>query len=178
MPQWRKNFIVGLLGFIVGFHVWDVLAKRDHWPISNYPMYSKLQTDNGFWTVRIVAYTNEEPRRRLVEKSTYFRTLVSKLIRREDRNLTRLVRVVKDHFATYAKREGLEGAKIDEVRVYRVRWNLRPDASNRDEPDLSELFVKINLRPDVPKVTVYPSSQPATMSPDKPDDQSDDQERP
>jgi hypothetical protein len=171
VKQWRKNFIVGLLAFIVGFHVYDVLARRDHWPISNYPMYSKLQTENSFWTVRIVAYTDEDPPRRLVEKSTYLRTLVSKLIRREDRNLTRLVRVMKDHFDDYAQREKLHGVKIEEVRVYRERWNLRPDASNRDEPDLRELFVKISFRTSVPKVTTYATSQPVAPPADTDEDE-------
>lgn len=164
MAPWRKLIVAAVLAVIVGWHAFAVIAQEDHWPFSNYPMYSKLQSQREFSNVRIVAFTNETPPRRIVERSTHLRTLMARLARREIPDPARVARTIREHFSKYDQRDDKElgGARIAEVRVYRQTWVLRPDASNRDEPDRNELVarVPIELAAATAPATV-PSTAPA-----------------
>lgn len=145
MPSWQKLIVAVVMIVIVGWHVFAVIAREDHWPFSNYPMYSKLQTEKVFSNVRIVAFTDETPPRRIVERSTHLRTLMARLARREVPDPARVERTIRDHFRRYDQRADKGGARIAEVRIYRQTWQLRPDASNRDEPDQTELFARVRI---------------------------------
>jgi hypothetical protein len=156
MAVWRKYIVAAVLTGIVGWHAFAVIAQQDHWPFSNYPMYSKLQTERQFSNVRIVAFTDESPRRRIVERSTHLRTLITRLARREIPDPARVARTIREHFSKYDQRDdkNLDGARIAEVRIYKQTWILRPDASNRDEPDQNELVARVPIG--------SPASTPAT----------------
>lgn len=156
MAVWRKLFVAVVLTVIVGWHGFAVIAQQDHWPFSNYPMYSKLQTERQFSNVRIVAFTDESPPRRMVERSTHLRTLIARLARREIPDPARVARTIREHFSKYDQRDDkdLGGARIAEVRIYRQTWMLRPDASNRDQPDQNELVARVPIgSPATPAAT-------------------------
>ena len=150
MPSWRKAFVYAGLIALVAIHAYAVASMKDLWPFSNYPMYSKLQTDRTFQNVRIVAYSDADPPRRFVDRSTHLRTQVNRLVRREEPAPDKLNKLLRDYFRGYEQRDRLkaENMKLVEARVYRLKWTMRPDASNRGTPDEVELVARVALRDD------------------------------
>jgi hypothetical protein len=151
MPVWRKTLVYALLVGLLAIHAFAVASMKDLWPFSNYPMYSKLQTDRTFQNVRIVAYSDSDPPRRFVDRSTHLRTQVNRLVRAEQLNQKKLNKLLRDYFRGYEQRDRLkaENVRLVEARVYRLKWVMRPDASNRGEPDEYELVARVALRDDV-----------------------------
>lgn len=148
MPSWRKAFVYAGLVALVAIHAVAVASMRDLWPFSNYPMYSKLQTDRTFRSVRIVAFSDSDPPRRFVDRSTHLRTQVNRLVHREEPAPARLNKLLRDYFRGYEQRDRLkaENVRLVEARVYRLKWEMLPDASNRGTPDEVELVARVALR--------------------------------
>jgi hypothetical protein len=171
MKLYRKLIVAFFLIGIVGWHVFAVSAQQDHWPFSNYPMYAKLQAEREFSNVRIVAFTDETPPRRIVERSTHLRTLMARLARREIPDPARIERTIRDHFGRYGQRDDkdLGGARIAEVRIYKQTWVLRPDAGNRDQPDRNELIARVKVDPPATTPTTEPSTRPVSKKRKKAD---------
>ena len=44
VPKYKRWLVYGALAVLVGGHLGDIALRREHWPFSNYPMWSRAST--------------------------------------------------------------------------------------------------------------------------------------
>jgi hypothetical protein len=140
MSPWRLAFGLSWVGVLIGLQVWQVVAKRDDWPLSSYPMYSGLQ--RGTVTrqeLRAVAASGELSFTADQIEPLSPRT-VSMVLRHADAKHASSVR--RAIFDRYYERRALgehNGPLLSSLRQYQYTWQIRPDLSNVDKPRLTLL---------------------------------------
>lgn len=129
-----------------------ILADRDAWPFSNYPMYSWLQPAR--FTYRLLYGITAEGEAPLSSRRYWspfdgsrFNVAFSRMEQFDDAE--RRTAVAASFLARrYEQRRAQQlhhGPPIHGLRVYECTWTLRPWAVNRDHPDSRRLVVEIRL---------------------------------
>ena len=146
----RLAFVHVLLAVLIGGSFYDIYTGREHWPLSPYPMFSNVERDPSLQCLRIVgvpAGTGQEIT--LLDSDVIFPfdqcRLTSALSRAytdpaRRNNIHEQLRDCLDRYEE-RRRAGLhDGAPLEGVRLYEMRWTLQPDASNVDTPDSRQLI--------------------------------------
>lgn len=120
--------------------IWQVVAKRDDWPLSSFPMYSGLQRGS---------VTREELRAVAVDGELSFtaehleplspRTVSMVLRHSGQKHGSDVRRAIFERY--YERRASGEhgGPLLSSLRQYQYSWQIRPDLSNVDKPKLTLL---------------------------------------
>lgn len=124
-------WVVGL----VALQIWQVVSKRDDWPLSSYPMYSGLQRPGVVREeLRAVAATGE-----LTFTAEHLAPLsprtVSMVLRHSGSKHAAAVR--RAIFERYYQRRAAgehDGPLLSSLRQYQNSWQIRPDLSNVHKP--------------------------------------------
>jgi hypothetical protein len=120
--------------------IWQVVANRDDWPLSAYPMYSGLQRNH---------VSKEELRAVSVDGEHSFTTeqlyplsprTVSLVLRHSDPKRAGDIRraIFEQYYQRMVSGEH-NGPLLSSLRLYQHNWPIRPDLSNRDKPKLTLL---------------------------------------
>jgi hypothetical protein len=146
----RRLLVYGLIATIVGGHAFDVVADREHWPFSNYPMYSRLKRSSSLTAHLLYGVTDDAARSEsafmLTRYTTPFErgrlnTALGDLDSAADRD-QRLTAALGDLLARYETRRRAgdhTGPPLRSLRLYRVTWALQPWAANVDQPTRRDL---------------------------------------
>src|SRR5262249_10968120 len=145
----RLVFVQALLAVLIGGSFYDIYTGREHWPLSPYPMFSIVEEEASLRCLRIVgvpAGAGQEvtlldgdvifPFDQCRLTSAFSRTYTDPARR------TQIHEQLRDCLDRYEERRraGLhDGAPLEGVRLYEMRWTLHPDASNVDTPDSRHL---------------------------------------
>jgi hypothetical protein len=130
----------------------DIARDREHWPFSNYPMYSQAETRYETGTLRLYGVLDETHELPLLDPAyiapfdaSRLRAAFTRLRRREDRD--RLLRVaLSDCLERYerGRRDGAHtGPPLSGMRLYELRWSLERAPENVDDPDGKELVAEV-----------------------------------
>jgi hypothetical protein len=164
MSSRRKLVAYAAIGVVVGGHLFDLAADREHWPFSTYPMYSYPMNDQ-LRVYRLMGVVDDETGADAdmngdaefpLVSGRYLRPLnalglasgLGYLNRKPDRERL-LDEAMGDVLARYERRRaagGHDGPRLRAIRLYRLHWTMNPSASNRDRPDRRELIYEAPAR--------------------------------
>lgn len=151
MNRWRVKLVYGLIAALVGGHLFDILSGREHWPFSNYPMYSNARRSHSLSALLPYGVTEEEPPREIAFLVPEYidpfgrgrlRAALGRLHSSADREY-RLSKALDDLLGRYDARRlaGLhDGPPLRGIRLYRAVWRIDPWARNADRPDRRDLL--------------------------------------
>ena len=139
-PAMRPSRLVlvhALIAFIVGGSAWDIARDQEHWPFSQYPMFSSVERDWTHRTVRLFTVDRKGAEAPLLDAA---------LLRPFDqcRVSTSLIRMRQDEGALQTALADTYGRVASRVvprddmaalRLYELRWALKRGASTDDQPD-------------------------------------------
>src|SRR5688572_17215140 len=132
MGSRRKLVAYLAIGVVVGGHLFDLAADREHWPFSTYPMYS-YRLGERFHVYRVVGVVHDDAGGEfpLVQRQYLrpfdFLTLGNSLAylnKKPDRE-RRLEAALSDCLSRYETRRGLgrhDGPPLRAMRFYRMSW--------------------------------------------------------
>jgi hypothetical protein len=148
----RRAIVNGFLAFLVCGSLYDIALDSEHWPFSQYPMFSSIWRATTFRWYRLVGVRDDgtevvfdrarfiqpfdESRLHLAfvrlatqpDADRAIQTAVANCLQRYDRQ-----RVNGDH----------DGPRLRAMRLYLLEWHLEPDASNVDRPDQRQLVAEV-----------------------------------
>jgi GT2 family glycosyltransferase len=144
MSPARLLFVYLLLAVLIGGSFYDIYTGREHWPLSPYPMFSIVEPDASLRCLRIVGIGNGGREVALLDSNLiapFDQCRLTSALSRTYTDASRRGEIheqLRDCFDRYEERRraGLhDGEPLAGVRLYEMRWTLRPDASNVDTPD-------------------------------------------
>jgi hypothetical protein len=152
MLGWRLLVVYALGAVIIGGSVFDSVTDTEHWPFSQYSMFSWLENpaDHSFTTLRLYGVTQREPLSEFpLAKNEYFEPFDNSRLPaalaiaiRENRLTPALEDCLRRYDALRAS--GIhQGPPIQSLRLYRVTWTADPHAGNVDHPDRKELLGEV-----------------------------------
>jgi hypothetical protein len=152
MSSGRRAFLnlVALL-LIVG-SAYDIVADQEHWPFSQYPMFSGVWRAPTFTWLRLFGVTADGSEFPLDENrfvAPFDQSRLPKGLKRilEGRDgPTRVRTALADCLARYEqlRREKLhDGPPLTALRLYELEWTIDPAAANIDRPDRREFVSEV-----------------------------------
>jgi hypothetical protein len=147
----RRVFVnLVLVGFIAG-SAYDTITDQEHWPFSQYPMFSGIWSSRTFTWLRLFGVTRDGREFPLDDNrfiAPFDQSRLPKSLRqmreRPDAE-ARLQTAMPDLYARYERLrrdERHEGPPIVALRLYELEWTLHPDAANVDAPDRKWLIAE------------------------------------
>ena len=141
-----------VIGVIAGGSLFDIVTDQEHWPFSNYAMYS-WQTGDELEYLVLFGVTAGEPALEIpLRRYDYLQPLdparlaisFHRLKQRAEPDHV-LAEALRDCLARYERSRIVEhhdGPPLQSVRLYRLSWKLDPRAKNVDRPDRRELLME------------------------------------
>jgi hypothetical protein len=142
VPPLRKALVeLGLIGLLFGA-AFDIYTRREHWPFSHYPMFSRVRQEARVLHHAIVAVPRDGSAEFPLYKSAHLhpfhwyrhRRAFKTMLEEPDRGVEAARIGLADCLERYERnrRSGRhDGPPLRAVRLYRVEWAIDPDA-----PDL------------------------------------------
>ena len=150
MPRRRLWLVHALIAILIGGHLYDIALDREHWPFSQYPMFSDVDESTTHRTLRLfgVSGGDEIPLLRFDDIAPLDQCRVSSaLIHMSHRPSARsdLRQALGNIWTAYERRRKagrMSGPSLSGIRLYALQWNLDPRAQNADRPEVRELVVE------------------------------------
>jgi hypothetical protein len=150
----KRLLIVYALGSIIfGGAAADLLRDTEHWPFSQYPMFSQIQQAKTYSMLRLYGVLQHSPLVEMpLDDNLYLQPFDNSRLPPALRHAlaeNRLDEGVTDCLTRY---EALRRAKLHKgpplvaMRLYRLTWTLDSTASNVDRPDAKELLTEVPPR--------------------------------
>jgi hypothetical protein len=144
MGSLRRTVVNLVLGALIAGSVYDIAADQEHWPFSQYPMFSGVWRSPTFTWLRLFGVTadgREFPldANRFIEP--FDQSRLPKALRRildGPDGQARVRTALADCLARYEdlrRQKRHDGAPLTALRLYEVEWTIDPDAANIDRPD-------------------------------------------
>jgi GT2 family glycosyltransferase len=141
---------------LIGGSAYDVVSDQEHWPFSQYPMFSAVDTARTFESLRLFAVPADGTAEFPLLDYDYLEpldqcrlsTALSWISKEPDAD-ARLNDVARTVFERYEARRTSShhpGPALRAVRLYRCRWLLDPAAANAERPDARELVLSYESR--------------------------------
>jgi hypothetical protein len=141
-----------LVGFIAG-SVYDIVTDQEHWPFSQYPMFSVTWSSPSFTWHRVFGVTadgGEFPLDANRYVSPFDQSRLPKAFRQmldeadaEVRARTAL-RDVMTRYETLRRAARHDGPPVVAMRLYELHWTIDWQAANVDAPDRKRLLAEVN----------------------------------
>jgi hypothetical protein len=140
-----------LIGVIAG-SLFDIVTDQEHWPFSQYPMFSGVWRSPTFTWLRLFGVT-ADGREVALDANRYVapfdQSRLPKALKRmlEERDgATRVQTALPDLMTRYEQlrtREAHDGPPIVAMRLYELEWTIDPQAANVDRPDSRRLIAEV-----------------------------------
>lgn len=149
MARRRLLLVYGLLAVILGGSLIDLIRDTEHWPFSQYPMYSGTVESRTFSSFRLFGVTENGSEIYLHDDMRFLQPFDNSRLPQAFERVAennQLKEAVVDCFRRYEalRRAGRHnGPRLQAMRLYRVYWVLDPWARNIDHPDHKDLFVEV-----------------------------------
>jgi hypothetical protein len=137
---------------IVGSSLYDIATEQEHFPFSNYPMFSTVHRAPVLRWYRLFGVTPDGQEVALLRHSHLWPLDQSRLplgLRRIHQQLgskARLKEALADILRRYERRRAAgnhDGPAVRAVRLYELAWDLEPYAANLDRPASRELIAEV-----------------------------------
>ena len=160
-PAMRRSRLILvhlMIAAIVVGSGFDIGVGREHWPFSNYPMYSRIErgdtvTRFHFYGVLATPGGGEMPLTDDRFIAPFDKTRLNAALQQlsRDPDGARLLReAARDTLARYEarRRAGLhDGPPLRAIRLYRLTWQIDPLTRNRDRPERREVLLELDATP-------------------------------
>jgi hypothetical protein len=160
MSRGRLLVAHGLIAVIIGGSAFDIAFESEHWPFSNYGMYSGVERTHTLRVIRLFGVVTDAAGDVEVPLVDYdalrpldqarvaagLEWIIATTYGDESKRREQLTRAVVDIERRYEdlRRQGSNrGPRLRAVRMYRVFWRLDPWARNVDTPDSKELLLEV-----------------------------------
>jgi hypothetical protein len=141
----RSRFLIAhlLIAGVVGGSVYDIVMRTEHWPFSNYPMFSELYRTNVLRWPRLYGVTPDGREVPIVSYQQLWPLDQSRLpiglraIYSEPGSGARVREALLDVLRRYEERRVAgkhSGPELIGVRLYVVSWDVQPFARNLTAP--------------------------------------------
>jgi hypothetical protein len=153
MSRVRRSFVNTLIVGLLAGSAYDVAVDQEHWPFSQYPMFSGVWRSPTFTWLRLFGVTfdgREFPLDQNRYVSPFDQSRLPKALRRivDQDDEARVRAALADCLARY---EALrldrrhDGPPLAALRLYELEWTIDPEGANVDLPDRRSLIAE--LRP-------------------------------
>ena len=142
----------GVILFIFGASAYDIVRDEEHWPFSQYPMFNRATSSRELVRMRLYGVTQDGQEIALIRYHDVFpfdQSRLSKVLGsigdRPDA-IDEFHTVLANCLERYERQRVKgwhEGPALVGLRLYRVRWELDPQASNVHTPDERELLAEV-----------------------------------
>jgi hypothetical protein len=148
----RRLFVnLVILGFIAG-SAFDTITDQEHWPFSQYPMFSGTWTSPTFTWLRLFGVTGDG-REFPLDANRYVAPFdqsrlpkaLKQMLAKPDRE-AQIRTALPDLYARYEqlrREERHDGPPIAALRLYELEWTIHPDAANVDSPERRQLIAEV-----------------------------------
>ena len=140
-----------LILFVIAGSLYDIGTRQEHWPFSNYPMFSTVHRQPTLTWLRLFGVTAENREIALLSYNQLWPLDQSRLplgLRRiagEPDSSPRMQGVLTDVLVRYNARRAkgeIQGPELRAIRLYKLGWTLEPFAANVDRPSSRELLAE------------------------------------
>jgi len=155
VPMGRERLLTihAFLGFLLVGSLIDIVFDREHWPFSQYGMYSETATSNSLDTLRLFGVPRDGSAEIALYDYRYIRPFDKSRMRwalesmvESGKGSGRAREAVADCLRRYEdlrKAGRHDGPPLRAMRLYRLHWTLDPELRNVDTPDRRELIVEV-----------------------------------
>jgi hypothetical protein len=151
----RRAFLNIVFAALIGGSVYDIARDQEHWPFSQYPMFSGVWRASSFTWLRVFAVT-DDGREFALDANRYIwpfdLSRLPKALRqvldspelapRLDEALTGLLW----RYHELARAGVHDGPPLAALRLYELEWTIDPAAANIDSPDRRRLLATVHAR--------------------------------
>lgn len=143
MPGFRLALAHALILFVIGGSAYDIVTRQEHWPFSNYPMFSTVHRRPVLTWLRLFGVTVDNQERPLLRYNELYPLDQSRLPLglRQLASLpdgdVRVQSAISDVLHRYNERRAqgeIKGPELRSIRLYRMQWEVQPFARNLDRP--------------------------------------------
>lgn len=165
MPKHRVYLLSVVTVLFVAGSFYDIITNQEHWPLSNYPMFSGNKAEkhgDGINALWLYGVAQEEPHQEIaMTNNSYFKPVSSSKLKKALRKANKkrnpekrereLHGVVSDSLDRYeaGRQAGRhDGPPIQALRLYAMEWEIDDQAfeargEDVDEPDQRELLIEV-----------------------------------
>lgn len=145
-----------LILFVLAGSGYDIATRQEHWPFSNYPMFSTVHREPVLTWLRLFGVTSDGREIPLLSYNDLWPLDQSRLplgLRRmadQPDGAAKVQRAITDVMVRYNARRAngaISGPEIQAIRLYKVGWTLEPFAANLDLPT-SRVLLAESTGPD------------------------------
>ena len=142
-----------LIVLMLGASAYDVVRDEEHWPFSQYPMFSRIAEKRELTWLRLYVVTPEGREFPLFTHRQVFPFDQSRLskalgsIRTRpagDDEIRRALANCLERYERLRKERRHDGPAAVGLRLYEVKWTLHPEAANLETPDSRELLSEVS----------------------------------
>jgi hypothetical protein len=148
----RRAFINLVLGTVICGSVYDIVTDQEHWPFSQYPMFSGVWRTPTFTWLRLFGVT-ADGREVTLDANRYVapfdQSRLPKALKRmadsRDADAT-LHTALSDLFTRYEqlrRADAHDGPPIVAMRLYELEWTIDRQAENVDRPDRRRFIAEV-----------------------------------
>lgn len=151
MSKFRMAIVNLLLVLLIAGSIYDIVTDQEHWPFSQYPMFSGVWRATTFRWYRLVG-VREDGREVTLDDRHYIEPFDQSRLHAAFVRLAERPDAARDLHAAVAncleryERQRLtgrhDGPALHEMRLYQFEWRLDPDARNVDTPDARHLIAE------------------------------------
>jgi hypothetical protein len=152
MTRARRALVNVVAAGLIGGSAYDIVTDQEHWPFSQYPMFSDVWRSPTFTWLRLFGVTadgREFPLDSNRQIAPFDQSRLPKALRRmrdEPDGPARIRTAVADCLARY---DELRLARVHDspavvaMRLYELEWTIDPAGANLDRPDRRELIAEV-----------------------------------
>jgi len=138
--------------FVIAASAFDIAADQEHWPFSQYPMFSGVWTSPTFMWLRLFGVT-ADGREFALDANRYVapfdQSRLPKALRRlidGPDGVARIRAALPDLLARYEelrRADEHDGPPIVALRLYELEWTIDRHAANVDRPDRRRFIAEV-----------------------------------
>lgn len=148
----RIAFVNLVVCCLIGGSAYDIVTDQEHWPFSQYPMFSGVWRSPTFTWLRLFGVT-ADGREFPLDTNTYVapfdQSRLPKALKRmlDERDGDARVRAaLEDCLQRYVQlraEDRLDAPPIAAMRLYELEWTIDPEAANVDRPDHRRFIAEV-----------------------------------
>jgi hypothetical protein len=152
MHSTRRTLVNAILLAMIAGSAYDVALDQEHWPFSQYPMFSGVWRSPTFTWLRLFGMTadgREFPLDANRFIAPFDQSRLPKALKRilDGRNGGMRVRTaLADCLARYEdlrRQKQHDGPQLAALRLYELEWTIDPEAANVDRPDRRTFIAEV-----------------------------------
>jgi hypothetical protein len=141
-----------LIALLLAASAYDVVLDEEHWPFSQYPMFSRVAEERDLTWLRLYAVTEEGQEFPLITHRQVFPFDQSRLSKAlgairtrpdADAEIHTALADCLERYERLRREHRHDGPPAARMRLYEVKWTLHPEAANLDAPDSRTLIGEV-----------------------------------